>query len=77
MFTSGRTDTPGECMSSTKYVIPLCFGASGSVRASKIIQSDLCAPDVQIFCPLTTKSSPSFTARVCNDAKSDPEPGSE
>jgi alkylation response protein AidB-like acyl-CoA dehydrogenase len=26
---------PGACMSATKYVSPRCFGASGSVRASR------------------------------------------
>jgi len=31
---SGRTSTPGAFMSTTKYVSPLCLGASGSVRAS-------------------------------------------
>ena len=34
--------------------MPLCLGASGSVRASRIIQSLLWAPEVQIFDPLTT-----------------------
>ncbi len=29
---SGRTSTPLACMSMTIVVIPLCFGASGSVR---------------------------------------------
>ena len=29
------------------------------------------------FCPLTTKSSPSRTALVCNEARSEPELGSE
>ena len=32
---------------------------------------------VQIFWPLTTKSSPSSTARVCSEARSEPELGSE
>ncbi len=34
--------------------MPLCFGASGSLRASRIMYFATCAPDVQIFCPLTT-----------------------
>ena len=29
---SGRTSTPSACMSMTIVVMPLCFGASGSVR---------------------------------------------
>ena len=56
--------------------MPLCFGASGSVRASSIMRSARCAPDVQIFWPLMMKSSPSCTALVCSDARSEPEPGS-
>ena len=32
---------------------------------------------VQIFCPLTTYSSPSRTARVRSEARSEPAPGSE
>ena len=32
---SGRTSTPGECMSTSRYVMPLCLGASGSVRTSE------------------------------------------
>ena len=30
----GRTSTPGWCMSRISHVMPLCFGASGSVRTS-------------------------------------------
>ncbi len=57
--------------------MPRCFGASGSVRASMNIQFAFCAPEVQILEPLITYSSPSRTARVCSDARSEPEPGSE
>ena len=35
--------------------MPLCFGAAGSVRASSIIQSAMCASEVHTFWPLTTK----------------------
>src|SRR6266542_6065527 len=63
-------------MSSTKYVMPLCFGASGSVRANKMPSSLWCAPELQTFCPSTTHSSPSRTARVRSPARSDPAPGS-
>ena len=28
----GRTSTPGWCMATSRNVMPLCFGASGSVR---------------------------------------------
>ena len=56
--------------------MPLCFGASGSVRTNVRITSASCAPDVHTFCPLTTKCSPSRTAEVRSDARSDPAPGS-
>ena len=36
--TSGRTSMPGACMSTTRYEMPLCFGASGSVRARQMPQ---------------------------------------
>src|SRR5436190_7153637 len=35
-----------------------------------------CAPELQTFCPSTTHSSPSRTARVRSPARSDPAPGS-
>ena len=57
--------------------MPRCFGASGSVRTRQNIQSAYCAPEVQIFCPFTTKSSPTISARVRSEARSEPEPGSE
>ena len=34
MLRMPRTSTPGSCMSTMNAVRPLCFGASGSVRAS-------------------------------------------
>ena len=73
----GRTETPGDSMSISRKLIPLCFAASGSVRTRRNIQSALSAYDVQTFCPLTTKTSPSRTARVRSEARSDPAPGSE
>ena len=45
----GRTVIPGDCMSSTKYEMPRCASASGSVRASRIPHLATCAPVVQIF----------------------------
>ncbi len=76
MLRMGRTSTPGWCMSTMNIVRPLCFGCSGSVRASSSPKRDRCADDVQIFWPLTTHSSPSRTARVARLATSEPEPGS-
>ena len=35
IWRSGRTSTPAACMSSAKYVMPLCLGASGSVRVDE------------------------------------------
>ena len=57
--------------------MPRCLGASGSVRTRQNIRSACCAPDVQIFWPFTTNSSPTISARVRSDARSEPEPGSE
>ena len=39
MSMSGRVLMPGVFMSTRKYEMPLCFGASKSVRAMRIIQS--------------------------------------
>ena len=63
-------------MSSAKYVRPLCLGTSGSVRATSIPRSAMWASVFQTFWPLTTHSSPSRTARVASDARSEPAPGS-
>ena len=38
---------------------------SGSVTACTMIMSDSAAPEIHILVPLSTQSSPSFTARVC------------
>ena len=63
-------------MSHKKYVNPACLGTFGSVRATRIAICAFWAPDVHTFCPLTIQSSPSRTARVASDARSDPAPGS-
>ncbi len=55
MCRSGRTSTPGECMSTTMYVRPACRCDSGSERVTRMHQSAMCAYDDQTFCPLTTK----------------------
>jgi hypothetical protein len=56
-----------------------CWGlaALGSVRTSMKIQSAYCPSVVQVFCPLTTYSSPSRTAVVRSEARSEPASGSE
>ncbi len=56
--------------------MPLCFGASGSVRHASHTQSASFPPVVNTFCPLTTYWSPSRTARVRSDARSVPAAGS-
>ena len=66
----------GSRMSTMKKVIPRCFGASGSVRAIRMPKSACWALEVQTFWPSTTHSSPSRTARVASDARSEPAPGS-
>ena len=68
---------PGSFMSTIRQEMPLCFGASGSVRTYSWHQSARCPSEVQIFWPLTTKSSPSRTARVRSAARSDPASGSD
>ena len=55
---------------------PRCLGTSGSVRVMARPQSAKRAPDVHTFCPFSTHSSPSSTARVASDARSDPADGS-
>ncbi len=56
--------------------MPRCFFASGSVRASNAPNSAWCAIDVQILCPLISHPPSTLAARVDNDARSDPAPGS-
>ena len=56
--------------------MPWCFGTSGLVRTKHMHQSASCAPLVHTFWPLTTKWSPSRTARVERLARSLPAPGS-
>ena len=74
--TSGRTSMPGVRMSTMKKVMPLCLGASGSVRAMRMPKSAWWASEVHTFWPFTTHSSPSRTARVPRAARSLPAPGS-
>ena len=64
-------------MSSMKHEIPSCFGASGSVRASRMPQSACCAIDVQTFWPFTSQPPSTRVARVVDRlARSEPAPGS-
>ena len=58
--------------------MPRCFfSAVGSVRTRQKIQSAYWPSVVQVFWPLTTHSSPSRTAVVRSEARSEPASGSE
>ena len=64
MLRNGRISMPGRSIGTMKYEIPVYLLVSGSVRAMRMPNFATCASDVQIFCPLTTNTSPSRTARV-------------
>ena len=55
---------PGECMSTRKYVIPWCFGTSGSVRARQMPQWARAATDVHTFWPVSDHPPSTLVARV-------------
>jgi hypothetical protein len=75
---SGRTSMPDELMSTSRKLSPSCFFfASGSLRTIRMHQSACWAKLVQIFCPLTTTSSPRSSPRVRRAARSEPASGSE
>ncbi len=78
IWRSGRTSTPGACMSQRKYVMPWCLGSAGSVRAIRMAQRAVWALEVHTFCPSTIQSPVplSRTARVPSAARSEPAPGS-
>src|ERR1700761_3686666 len=72
-----RMVTPGRSVGNTNQVRPRCLGTSQSVRARQNPQLARCAWVDQIFCPVSTQVSPSFTARVRTPPRSDPPDGSE
>jgi hypothetical protein len=74
---SGRTSTPGACMSTIRYVRPAWRDDSGSERVSRMQKSAMCANDDHTFCPFTTKPPFSSRALVRTPARSEPAPGSE
>ena len=57
--------------------MPLCWGTSGSVRARQIAQSACSATEVHTFWPVIRHPPSTRTALVRNEARSEPEPGSE
>ena len=73
----GRISIPGLSISQRTIDMPSCFLSSELVRTKQNILSAHCACVVHVFCPLMTYLSPLRSARVTNDAKSEPEPGSE
>ena len=73
----GTIVMPGVSIGSMNAVCPACLGTLGSVRAISSPQAEKRAPELHVFCPLTTHSSPSRTARVDSPARSEPAPGSE
>ena len=77
MFRSGRISMPGRSIGTMKYEMPVYFEVSVSVRAMRMPNFATCASEVQIFCPFTTNTSPSRTARVLRFARSEPASGSE
>ena len=76
IWRSGRTSTPGACMSITMVVMPACLGASGSVRTVARPRWQYCAPEVQTFWPLTTQPPSTGSPRVLTAAASEPASGS-
>ncbi len=73
----GRISIPGEPISTKKQVMPSWAGLSGEVRARQIPQSAVWAIEVQTFCPVRRHPSPSRTARIRSEARSEPASGSE
>ena len=76
MVLMGRISMPGVSMGNITQVMPLCLGASGSVRISSSHQSAIWANVVQIFWPVMTYSSPSRMPRQLSEARSEPALGS-
>src|SRR5581483_11324619 len=71
-----RTSTPGWWRGTSSIEIPRWRGASRLVWHSTYSQSARCPKVVQTFCPSMTHSSPSSSARVVSEARSEPAPGS-
>ena len=76
IWRSGRTSIPGSDMSTRKKLRPAWRGTFGSVRARRMAQCPRWAIVVHTFWPETSHRSPSRTARVDSDARSEPAPGS-
>ena len=57
--------------------MPLCWGASGSVRARQMPQSARSATEVHTFWPVSFQPPSTRSALVRSEARSEPDPGSE
>ncbi len=51
---NGRTSIPGRSIGRISHEMPLCFGASGSVRTRNSPTSATCPNEHQIFWPFST-----------------------
>jgi len=80
MVMMGRTVMPGLFMSISRKLMPVCGLPSVLVRTRQKIHSPYWPSVVQVFWPLTMNLLPELvvtrSARVFNEAKSEPEPGS-
>ncbi len=77
MLRIGRTVTPGVFRSTSRKLMPACFLTVLSVRTSMNMWVPSAPQVVQVFWPLTMKSSPSTMASVRTEARSEPALGSE
>ena len=72
-----RVSMPGVFMLRKKNVSPLCFGALGSLRVTRMAHVGPVGARRPDLLAVDTQSSPSRTARVRSPARSEPAPGSE
>ena len=63
-------------MSISKKLMPFCGLPSVAVRTKQKIHSPYWPRVVQVFWPLTMYLSPTRSARVLSEARSEPDPGS-
>ena len=73
----GCTSIPGVRMSIKRKVMPCWRIGSRAVRTRQKIQLATLAWVVHNLWPLQVKSSPSSTALICSEARSEPDSGSE
>ena len=77
MVQMALTVMPGWSIGTRNRVMPLCLGASGSVRAPTQYQSAKWADVVHVFWPLSLQPPSTWVALSCIDAASEPALGSE